>query len=204
MSLLNYGDLQQAVADELSRADFSAGVTGDFIYRAHVKLMRTLRNREMETIVTSVTISAETAALPSDWLETRKVYVTSTSPRYELQYVSFDELIEKNLVADTDIPRYYTVVGGNMQFAPIPNGNYLITHVYYRKEPMMSAASDTNWILNDHPDIYLYGALVEASGRLQDDPRIPMWQQRYAMEMATLNRQSQRAKSGPAMQVRPG
>lgn len=203
MALTTYGDIKTAVSTWLSRTDQTANII-DYIHTTHDKLYRSLRTREMETIASGVTVNAETAALPTNWLETRKIYVTSTSPRYELQYVSFDKLIEMNLAADTGIPRYYTVVGGNMQFAPIPDTSYLITHVFYQKDAQLSATADTNWILTNHPDLYLYGTLLEAVGLIQDDPRIALWQQRYDRAMAEVVRQSQRSKSGSNLQTRPG
>src|SRR5690349_24414430 len=111
MALANYTGLQDAVAAWLARADLTANIP-DFITLCHNKLMRTLRVREMETINSAFTIGAETVAVPTDWLETRKIYVTSSTPRYDLQYVSPDKIVEWNANADTGPPRFFTTVGG--------------------------------------------------------------------------------------------
>ena len=203
MALATYSDLKTAVATWLSRADLTSQIP-DFITLCHNKLMRVLRVREMETINSTFTVGAETADVPSDWLETRKIYVTSSSPRRDLQYVSPDKIVEYNADAATGAPRFFTVVGGKFQFIPIPDATYTGTHVYYASLAKMSASSDTNWLLTSHPDLYLYGSLLEATSLIQDDPRIPMWQQMYDRGLMELTRQSQHAKSGPAMQTRPG
>ena len=203
MALATYSDLKTAVATWLSRGDQTVNIP-DFIALAHHKLMRVLRVREMETINSAFTVAAETADVPTDWLETRKIYVTSSSPRYDLQYVSPDKIVEYNADAATGAPRFFTVVGGKFQFIPIPDATYTGTHVYYASLAKMSASSDTNWLLTSHPDLYLYGSLLEATSLIQDDPRIPMWQQMYDRGLMELTRQSQHAKSGPAMQTRPG
>jgi len=203
MALATYSDLETAVAAWLARADLTTNIP-DFIALCHNKLMRVLRVREMENINSSFTIGAETVAVPTDWLETRKIYVTSSKPRYDLQYVSPDKSVEWNSTADSGPPRFFTVVGGNFQFIPIPDATYTGTHVYYQSLPQFSAGADTNWILTSHPDLYLYGSLLESMGFIQNDPRLPMWQQIYDRGIADVTRQSGRAKSGPAMQTRPG
>lgn len=203
MSFADYGALKTAVATWLGRSDQSTQIV-DCITMTHDKLMRVLRTREMETVDAGVTVSAETKALPSTWLETRKIYVTSASPRVDLQYVSFDKLADLNRNNDTGVPRYFTVVGGNMQFAPIPDATYVLSHFYYVREAQMSATADTNWVLQNHPDLYLYGALLESASLIQDDGRVPFWQDRYDRALAEVIRNSNRARSGPSMMVRPG
>lgn len=47
--------------------------------------------------------------------------------------------------------------------------------------------TDPNWLLTAHPDIYLYGTLVELAPYLKDDARVPVWEQRYQDAVATLS-----------------
>jgi hypothetical protein len=42
------------------------------------------------------------------------------------------------------------------------------TLVYYAKIPPLSSTNVTNWLLTDHPDAYLYGALMQAAIKYQD------------------------------------
>src|SRR6185312_2328486 len=203
MALDTYANLKTAIATWLSRADQTTNIV-DFITLAHDKLMRTLRTREMETIDTAMSISAETNTVPTLWLETRNIVITSTAPRYELAFVTPEQLITKNSSAATGIPKYFSVVGGNFQFAPIPDITYTATHIYYATLAQMSADSDHNWILDSHPDLYLYGALLESVSLIQDDPRIALWQQRYDRAFAEVSRNSQLAKSASGMTIRAG
>lgn len=46
--------------------------------------------------------------------------------------------------------------------------------------------TDPNWLLTAHPDIYLYGTLVESAPYLRDEERLPVWEQRYQDAVATL------------------
>lgn len=203
MALATYADLKTAVATWLARGDLTSSIP-DFITIAHNKLMRVLRTRDMLTVDTAFSVGAETVAVPSMWQETKSIYLTSTSPRYQMHYVSPQRLIEANVNANTGIPRWYSVVGANFHFGPIPDATYTATHVYYAAVAQMSADSDHNWILDSHPDLYLYGALLESSPFIQDDPRISLWQTLYDRGISEVQRQSQMAESGPAMQVRVG
>ncbi len=203
MALAVYSDLKTAVATWLSRVDQTANIV-DFITLAHNKLMRTLRVREMEVIDNAYTITAETQNLPALWLQTRTLYITSTSPRTQLIWMDAEKMIERYPLPTLGTPKYFNVVAGQFRFAPVPDSTYLATHVYYAEAAPMSASSDTNWLLTSHPDLYLYGALLEATAVIQDDPRLPIWMQGYDRGIAEITRQSQLAKSGPAMQIRPG
>lgn len=50
--------------------------------------------------------------------------------------------------------------------------------LYLKKiEPLASAATGSNWLLEKHPDLYLFSSLVAAESWLKNDPRIPLWDQ---------------------------
>ena len=203
MALATYANLKTAIGTWLSRVDQTSNIP-DFITLCHDKLMRTLRTREMETIDAALSIGAESVNIPSLWLETRTIYVTSSSPRVQLQYISSEKMVEWFADGSTGIPKFFTVVGGTFRFAPIPDTTYTATHVYYAGLAQMSADSDHNWILDSHPDLYLYGSLLEAMPLIQDDSRMPLWKQSYDEALTLVMRQSSLAKTGPAMQIRPG
>ena len=203
MALAQYSDLKTAVATFLSRSDLTSNIP-DFITLAHYKLMRTLRTREMETVDTALSIGAETVNVPTLWLETRSMYLTSTSPRTPLQYIGPEQLIEMNVQATLDTPLYFSVIAGTFQFAPLPDQTYTATHVYYKASAAMSLDADTNWILTSHPDLYLYGSLLQAETQLKEDDRIALWQQMYDRGFAEVTRNSNLARSGTAMITRPG
>jgi len=46
----------------------------------------------------------------------------------------------------------------------------------------------TNWVLTNHPDVYLFGSLVEAAPYIGDDERVPLWQSKYAAAFAEVRR----------------
>lgn len=56
----------------------------------------------------------------------------------------------------------------------------------YKDFSPLSASNANNWILTSYPDVYLYGALLEASPYLVEDQRVDVWAQLYAAAVGTL------------------
>ena len=55
----------------------------------------------------------------------------------------------------------------------------------YKDFNPLSSSNANNWILTGYPDVYLYGALMEASPYLSEDGRVQVWAQLYAAAVAT-------------------
>ena len=56
----------------------------------------------------------------------------------------------------------------------------------YKDFSPLSSSNANNWILTSYPDVYLYGALLEASPYLVEDQRVDIWAQLYAAAVGTL------------------
>ncbi len=119
-----------------------------------------LRIRGMETSA-DVTISAQTAALPTGWLAPRRFYVNS-NPIGELEYVAPDLFWRTYISSTSAQPRRYTIEGENFVFGPSPDSTYTGKVLYYKKFTALAADGDTNWLLTNAPGVYLHGALAEA------------------------------------------
>jgi hypothetical protein len=61
------------------------------------------------------------------------------------------------------------VVGETVVFDDDPGDDLTITYSGYVTLPALGSGQATNWLLDDHPDIYLYGSLAEAYAHLRDD-----------------------------------
>jgi hypothetical protein len=84
-----------------------------------------------------------------------------------------------NAGSSTGKPKAYSIKGNDIQLRPIPDGVYEIEIAYYKHFTALSDSNTTNDMLTNHPDAYLYGALVEAEPYLMNDKRITVWQQFY-------------------------
>ena len=76
--------------------------------------------------------------------------------------------------------------------------------VYYQRIPALSDTVTTNWLLEAHPDLYLYTTLGAAEAWLKNDPRLPVWQQAAATFLDDLDALGEHAKyDGQDLVCRP-
>jgi len=79
----------------------------------------------------------------------------------------------------TDRPLTFSAVGGKLELAPAPDTSYTMEHLYFSRIPALHEGSPTNWMLDYHPDAYLYGALLHSAPYLVEDQRIAVWSTLY-------------------------
>lgn len=199
MALANYTDLQAGVTNWLQRSDLASRIP-EFIALAESKLNRELKTLAMETKNATFSITGEYVTVPTDFIEVRS-FELSTNPRRALKFASPDA--ETMAYYSSGCPRYYSVVGSNFRFSPTPDATYSSVLTYYAKIPAM-ASNSTNWLLTAHPDVYLYGSLLEAEAFLRDDPRLQIWKAGYSEAVDKINGQSSRGRwGGASMSTRP-
>lgn len=166
MSIGTYTELQTAVANWLSRDDLTSLIP-DFIALSEAKFNRALRTRKMEAI-TSLTPSSGVVTLPSDYLQFRRVYIDGSVP-YELEYLTPENFYVKypQLTTWSISPsRYFTIQSGSLYLSDTTTTNS-VKVLYYQAIPAL-ASNSTNWLLTNHPDIYLYQALAEAANKTKN------------------------------------
>lgn len=186
MAIGTNAELKTAVANWLHRSDLTTQIP-DFIALCEADIRRDLRVREMEAS-TSVALASTELAIPDGFLETRRVMVDDIVVDYLLP-------IQFNAIKDQTTYNY-TVLGTNFVFQSA-SGDVQID--YYKAFAALSASGDTNWLLTNHPDVYLFGTLAWACTYTQDDPM----QHRMAYTAAiTRVRSTQRNSLGPLV-VRP-
>ena len=89
-----------------------------------------------------------------------------------------------------------------MQLGPTPDGVYSIQIAYYARFAALST-TPTNWLLTNHPSLYLFSALAEASVYTLEDDRAQIWEAKYRVELNALQAADDAAlRSGSAMRVR--
>ncbi len=203
MAIATYSDLQSSVAAWLKRSDLTA-IIPDFITLAEARIARDLRLRKQVASTTLSTVAGtQGVTLPSDFLEAENLTLSSTSPPGALSVVT-PEILDRKFPAAyvTGQPVVYTVVGDQLLFGPTPDAVYPISLAYYQRWAALSVSS-TNWLLSNHPNVYLFAALAEASGYLFNDERIPMWEAKYQADVRSLQQADDAAlRSGSAMRVR--
>jgi hypothetical protein len=180
MSITTYSELQTTVANWLHRDDLTSQIP-DFITLAEAKLKRELRTRDMEKRATTDT-STEYTELPSDFVAIRSAYL-NTDPKQQLRLMTPADIRSRWIGSTTGQPEVFAIVGNEIMLAPSPDGTYEIELDYYAFSAL-SETNQTNWLLTKYPDVYLYGALVEATMNTKNDKRLGDWVQllRYAVD----------------------
>ena len=194
MALANYSDLQATVADFLNRSDLT-DIIKDWIRMAEAELNRLLRVREM-SVRTRAPLSSQYLKLPVDFLGMRNIELI-TDPITPLEYRNPHNLDIHRSSDSTGKPLYYTVVQNNLEFAPAPDSEYTLEIVYYQKLPQLGTGVGeftTNWLLDSHPDIYLYGSLMQSAPYLQADERIGVWAGKFQQVLEQLKTSDEKAR----------
>ena len=187
MTISTYDELKAAIADFLNRDDLASTIPA-FIHLAEAQINRDVRHWQMEKR-SSATFNERYEALPVDWLETVRV---SISGKKQLGLMSQAKMMDMRESSNNTAgePRYYAVSSSQLELYPTPDGNYDAMLIYIAKIDALSDSNTSNWLLQDAPDVYLYGALLHSAPFLADDGRMAVWQTLYANAVAALNRAS--------------
>jgi len=196
MSITTYAELQAAVGNWLDHGLFAARIP-EFIALFEAAANRRLRVREQEATATLTPVSGA-AALPADYLAWRRLTWTGT-PRVELQYVHPSYLQAAYPSSPSDVPRIFTIEGMTLKIRPL-DGTPLELD-YFQKIPALSDGNPNNWLLAAHPDVYLFGSLVEAEMFGVNDERAPLWKARRDEIFDEIEKLTNKTRGAGAMRV---
>jgi hypothetical protein len=189
MAFDTYSDLQTEITRwawrDAGDTDFAMSVPG-FVALAHNRICRQLRVREMEASAT-LTLSSGSATLPDDYLQYRQVLaggvpLNACDPAWA----------EQRYLEETGSPAFFSIKGDSINVWPRYDGS--LTLDYFQTIPPLDCASATNWLLTKHPELYLYGALVEAATFMMDDGRMATWGGLYDQAMQAAMKEGELAR----------
>lgn len=193
MPITNSETLVSAIGDWQLRSDLTS-VIPTFIQLAEARMKRDPRVRRL--VRTDFTVDAETEATSvlTDFQEIESLYLDGAASRYgEVEIVSPGTLAEyQRRYGPTGVPRVAAVVNGTIVFAPVPDQSYDFVISYYQGFTPLTTTDSDNWVLTDHPDAYLYGALTEVAPYMKDDERIAVWSQRFQAALEEIHQAQQR------------
>ncbi len=199
---MNYGELKTLIEGYLHRTDQTANLA-TFITLAQARVNRDLRVPEMESRATLTLASGDRfVTLPSDYRKMLNVQVAISGGRQLVLPMSLAQMDVEHSILGSGTPRNYSVLGDQLELQPAPGESLEIEIVYQYRLAAFSADADTNDILTDSPNIYVYAAMMEASPFVQADERMPMWHEMYKEERDRLNEEAEdRELSGGPLQI---
>lgn len=147
-------DLQTAVVEHVGNPSI-ADVFPRLVKLAEVTMNRRLRCREQVTTA-SVVVTGGVGALPSDFQEIIGVYDGAG-----IEYIAQPLQVLK----EAQSRGFYAISGSNI----VTKNDETLTLEYYAKVPTITdSLTDTNWLLQKHPGVYLYAVGAEAAKYLKD------------------------------------
>jgi hypothetical protein len=190
MAITTYGELKTAVASWLARDDLGAAIP-DFVALFEAAANRRLRVRQMEISATLAPADGA-AALPTDYLMWRRLTWTGARRR-ELDYVH-PSYLQAAFAAAAGTPRVFTIEGATLKIRPTDASALELD--YFQKIPALSDAQPANWLLAAHPDLYLFGALVEAEAFNKDADKAALWKLRRDEILAEIETLGGKSRAG--------
>lgn len=190
-AITSYATLVDAIVDRMNDAaldDFAPG----FIQLAEARFNRLLANLDMEG--TATIDAAATIAFPTDFKALRSIHLDDYGPLAQLSPDDFQTRYADD--ANEAVPEHYAIFGGVINLGPPPDDTYTVTMTYLRTLTGLSASDTTNWLLEQHPDLYLYGALLHAEARGWNDERLPMIKSAVDEIIGEINRHDSRRRRG--------
>jgi hypothetical protein len=164
MSISNYGSLKS----ELSAYLFHQRLTTR--YDNCTELFETAANSRlrvlpMEASVLLTTINGD-VALPIDYITWRTVKPTTTPYIDELDYVHPAYL---PATQHNRRPPLFTIEGNTFKARPANDTADAYEFHYYQKIPKLAGSdTNTNWLLTEYPNAYLFGVITELAAIMRN------------------------------------
>lgn len=187
----SYSGLLQTCARWLDRDDLTERVP-DFIRLAEARFRRVIRNPQREVDL-AISLSG-TTPLPSGFDGARSL----TCP--DLLAPTIDQVTPEVFRERT---RYagersvFAIIAGNIEIAPAPTTPISAKLIYNATIPALGIGNQSNWLLEDHPDIYLFATLLQAEFYNWNDERLPIMKGAVDEFLGELEEQGKRRRYGP-------
>lgn len=160
---MNWGELYSNLDRYLKRSDLS-DMYPLWADLAGKRIDASLRLAETEYRTITVPRS-QFIELPGDFIEMRHLEVNYQGGA-PVEYVTAGQLDQMRAKYGTSGHlRWYTILNGQLELLPAPGADseQVLTMYYYAKLAAPGEVGDTNKVLTAFPQLYLYGALIEAA-----------------------------------------
>ena len=190
---MNYSEIKKAAQSYTDRYDAEMKTS----MPAFVKVVESKINTALKTGEQSVraqiylTNGQELYGLPSDWGGFRDVEIVKKGSANvsvpnalsgfggkTLTYASPEYMNQLKRRQDGWHQAYYTVIANQIQVAPPEDGSILEV-VYFQNVPPLVNDTDSNWLSEKHPDVYIFGLAAEISAFAKDGQSFATYDERF-------------------------
>lgn len=191
--IATYSDLVASVQAELDRDDVDDVRVVEFIQRFEARMNRLLRVPEMEAVA-QIAMADGSGYLPTDFLELRRVYDADNCP---VPAVEPSAWLERR----TSGGKVHCIVAGALRVAP--DSDDAVSILYYAKIPALNDDQQSNWLLEAHPDLYLYGVCYLFCSHVDDDDGVLKYKAAADEVFGELIASGERRRFGGPLRHRP-
>ena len=200
MAITSYSTLKTAMATWIVRDDATDAQMSEFVsvFEARANVELPLRTAEVDTTLTGSTSSRQ-LTLPSDFLEPVALFLTTYGTQQKLS-----PIISGNYELDTSNgpPSAWAINGSNIDLDCPCDQAHTFTF-RYRMKLLNLASTDPNWLLTNHPNVYLWGSLVEFATWARDAEAISLYNGRYEDARDAVAWLTARSKATAPLRVDP-
>ena len=165
MALANYTDLQASALDWMTRAGQS-GKAPDWITLAEAKLNRDLSPLETDASLVGVVDSASIALTGLSLSKVISLWISPAGGGDEVQ-VQMQSPGTLRELQSSGVPRQWCMDGQTALRFERPCDQAYNFRLHYVERLNLSVTA-TNWLLTDHPDVYLAATLMWGAGYNED------------------------------------
>ena len=166
MAISNLAELHGAVGEWASRPDLSSRIF-DFIRLAEDRLNAelTLRAMQVDLAMTCAAGSRNPVVFPPDYIEPYALFLTTFGAETELfPYIAGQAAISLS----PSTPANWAINGETIE-VDCPCAADQTFKFRYRKALRLDPTTQTsNWLLQNHPSVYLFASLVELATHMRD------------------------------------
>jgi len=194
MALDTYAGLKASVASWMHRSNLTGDIP-DFIMLTEKRIKALLKDRLQSLNATvSTVLGTAYASTPADLLKVRAMSIANVQSK--ITYVAPDQYNGEFSDQRSGSPYRYTIIGDKFYFGPVPDAVYSVSLTYEAEFLALSDTNTTNSLLDRWPNIYLFGALVEAADFSQNAPLKAIYEQKFLTAIDDANR-LEWSSSGP-------
>ena len=201
MSLDTYDNLKLEIIDFSHRSDLDLKID-TFIDMAEQDMFANpdeiLRVRGQETRLVDTT-AGQFLALPADFQSMRSVQLVTGNGDVELCYRAPAQMQQQ---PGTGQPNYFTVTS-QIEFERVPDSDYDVVIQYFAIPAPLATANQTNVILTQFPNIYLFGALAALFSYANEEALSAQNYQSFIRAIKGANKKDKQGRYGPAPAMTP-
>ncbi|MCI1046922.1 phage adaptor protein [Caballeronia zhejiangensis] len=179
----SYDEFQVTVGEYLQRNNLADKIPG-FIQLAEVRFRDEFNDfPQQKAAPYTLTPAAGTnvIALPSDCAAISLVMYGN----HHLRLISLADVNNRNTQQDAYM---FAEDGNNLYLQTATDGQKTLTIYYFAELDSLSSLNQSNWLLEEYPNIYLFATLAEAAQYLMDVDLIQLYEMRLQQALQSASR----------------